>query len=336
MLHEGILATHPTLLYWFVALVIALLGLDLLLLRKSNEAPSMKQSIMWCLVWIGIAMAFNLWIGMYLGWTAATTFLTGYIVELSLSVDNLFVFILIFSSFRIDPKYQHRVLFWGILGALVMRAICIAVGVAALQRFEWLEFVFAGILLGAGIKSLAEGQDDEDQDDPSKGRIAGFVRRFMPIDDTYKGDRFFVRHETTGLMATPLFLVLILVEVSDLIFAVDSIPAVLAVTKDPFLVYSSNIFAILGLRNLYFVLSNLIQSFRFLNKGVSFILIFIGIKMAVSRWYHLPTELTLGIILAFLIGSMGLSVLLPATDKGIDKEIDKETDKETDKDVSKQ
>ncbi|MCX6124174.1 MAG: TerC family protein [Proteobacteria bacterium] len=308
MLHEGILANHPNLLGWFFVLVIALLGLDLFILRRGSETPTMRQSVLWCLAWIGIAMAFNVWVGLYLGWPAATVFLTGYIVELSLSVDNLFVFILIFSSFRIEQKYQHRVLFWGILGALGMRALCIAAGVSALQRFEWLEFVFAAILIWAGTKSLFT--HDLKEEDPATGKLAQCVRRFIPIKNDYVGNRFFIKLEGR-IFATPLFLVLILVEVSDVIFAVDSIPAVLAVTKDPYLVYSSNIFAILGLRNLYFVLSSLVQSFRFLAIGVSLILIFIGLKMAVSRWIHLPTEWTLGAIVGILAGSIALSLIYP-------------------------
>lgn len=305
-MNEGILSEHPHVMYWFIALVVSLISIDLLVLRRKEEKPTMRSSIMWTTTWFAVAMLFNLWIGLYLGWQHAATFFTGYVIEMSLSVDNLFVFILIFTSFKIDSRYQHRVLFWGILGALVMRAICIAVGVTALRRFEWLEFVFAAILIWAGIKSFRK--NDTDEPDPTKGAIARGVRRFLPIHNEYKGDRFFVR--VNGVMhATPLFLVLLLVEASDVIFAVDSIPAVLSITQDPFLVYSSNIFAILGLRSLYFVLEGLMHHFRYLGTGVSCILVFIGIKMGISRWYHLPTLVTLGVILAFLGGSIVASLL---------------------------
>jgi len=269
----------------------------------------MREATLWSAFWVGVALTFNVWIAWYLGKEAALTFLTGYIIELSLSVDNLFVFILIFTSFKVDPKHQHRVLFWGILGALVMRAICIFAGVAALKQFEWLEFVFAAILVWAGIKTLFHKGEDDDRD-PSQGFVATTIRRFIPVKAEFHGDRFIVI-ENGKKIATPLFLVLVLVELSDVIFAVDSIPAVLAVTTDPFLVYSSNIFAILGLRSLYFVLSRMVHTFRFLDTGVSLILIFIGIKMALSHWYHLPVEWALGIIIGTLGTSIVASLIFP-------------------------
>lgn len=309
MLNEGILAVHPHLMWWFVALIVALLSLDLFVLRRDDKVMSFKTATLWSLMWVGIALTFNGWIAWYLGMQAATTFFTGYLIEMSLSVDNLFVFILIFSSFKIRPEFQHRVLYWGILGALVMRAICIGAGVAALQKFEWLEFVFAAILVWAGLKSFW-AQDHSDTD-PSTGKFAIFLRRFIPIKDDYVGDRFFIR-EAGQLVATPLFLVLILVEASDVIFAVDSIPAVLAITQDPFLVYSSNIFAILGLRNLYFVLASMVHLFRFLGTGVSFILVFIGVKMGLSHWFHIPIHWTLGVIVTMIVGSIVLSLMFPA------------------------
>ncbi|MCX6119156.1 MAG: TerC family protein [Proteobacteria bacterium] len=304
---------HPYLFPGFIALVVSLIALDLFVMRKKDEIPTMKQATIWCLFWIGVAMTFNGWIAWYLGKTAALTFLTGYVIELSLSVDNLFVFILIFSSFKVDPRYQHRVLFWGILGALIMRAICIFAGVAALKQFEWLEFVFAAILVWAGIKTLLHKDEDDDRD-PSQGFVATTIKKFIPVKAEFHGDRFIVI-ENGKKVATPLFLVLVLVELSDVIFAVDSIPAVLAVTKDPFLVYSSNIFAILGLRSLYFVLSKMVHTFRFLDTGVSLILIFIGIKMAASHWYHLPIEVALGVILGTLAISIVASLAFPSEEK---------------------
>lgn len=304
----SIAETHPHILSGFVMLVLGLLALDLFVLRKKDQAPSMRSAVGWCIFWFSIAMAFNGWIAWYLGTEPALTFLTGYIVEMSLSIDNLFVFILIFSSFKVPEKYQHRVLYWGILGALVMRAICIGIGVAALQRFEWLEFVFAAILVWAGIKTL-RGKNDDDED-PTTGWLAMTARKILPFKDDYHGDHFFVRDQGRWY-ATPLLLVLILVEASDVIFAVDSIPAVLAVTQDPFLVYSSNIFAIMGLRSLYFVLARMVHLFRFLGTGVSVILIFIGLKMGLARWYHMPVSWALSFILTTIVASIVLSRILP-------------------------
>jgi tellurite resistance protein TerC len=306
MTFNGIIAGQEHIFVWFLVLVLSLLALDLFLLRRHDETPSIKSSLAWSSFWLSIAFAFNIWIGWFFSWDAAATFLTGYIVELSLSVDNLFVFILIFAAFKIDPKYQHRVLFWGILGALVMRAICITAGVSALKRFEWLEFIFAAILIWAGLKTFFE-KDQSPDSDPSKGVVAQLVEKVLPIDHSYVGPDFFVK-KNGHLFGTPLLLVLVLVEISDVIFAVDSIPAVLAITQDSFLVYSSNIFAILGLRSMYFVLQRMVKKFEFLSTGVSIILVFIGIKMGVSRWYHVPTMVTLGIILTVIFGSVAISM----------------------------
>lgn len=307
-MNEGILAQHPNIMWWFVGLILLLIGLDLFLLRRSDTKTSLREAVGWSLAWVAVAMIFNGWIAWYLGISAATSFLTGYIVEMSLSIDNLFVFILIFSSFRIPLQHQHRLLFWGILGALIMRAICISVGVAALERFHWLQYIFAAILVFAGVKSLLEKEDEDTPKDPSKGRISQFIQKFIPLKADYEGRHFFVR-ENGILHATPGFIALILIELSDVIFAVDSIPAVLAISQDPFIVYSSNIFAILGLRNLYFVLAELLHVFRFLGTAVSFILIFIGIKMGVGHWVPIPTVWTLGVILTFVIGSIVLSLM---------------------------
>jgi tellurite resistance protein TerC len=301
--------SHTQLLTGFITLVVGILILDLFVLRKKDQAPTIRQAFLWSGFYVIVALAFCGWMWTRLGANSAMTFLTGYVVEMSLSIDNLFVFILIFSSFKIAPKYQHRVLFWGIIGALIMRGICIGAGVAALQRFEWLTFIFAVILIWAGIKTLKSGGDDED--DPSNGAIAGFVRRIIPVKDDYIGDQFFVR-EHNRLMATPLLLALILVEISDVIFAVDSIPAVLAVSKDTFIVYTSNIFAILGLRSLYFVLASMVNLFRHLDKAISFILIFIGIKIGVEHWYHIPVGIALSVILISLALGIGSSLLSKA------------------------
>ncbi len=299
--------SHPNMITGFVILILSLLALDLFVLRKKDEAPSIRQAFLWSGFYILIALSFCAWIWVANGPTDAMTFLTGYVVELSLSVDNLFVFILIFGSFKIEPKYQHRVLFWGVLGALVMRAICISVGVAALQRFEWLTFIFAAILIWAGINTF-RGEDEDSAADPSSGFISRNLRKIIPVKDDYKGHDFFIR-ENGKLMATPLFFALVLVEASDVIFAVDSIPAVLAISKDPFIVYSSNIFAILGLRNLYFVLASMVSMFKHLDKAISFILIFIGIKIGLEHWYHIPVGVALGVILAALAAGLGASLV---------------------------
>ena len=300
--------TDPKLMAWFVVLIVALMSLDLFVLRRKDKTMSAKEAGAWSLFWISVATAFNGWVYWYLGKESALMFATGYIIEMSLSVDNLFVFILIFSAFKLKSSVQHRVLFWGILGALIMRAICISIGVAALQKFEWLEFVFALILVWAGIKTLFEKEDSDE--DPTQSRMARMIRKVIPIKENYNGERFFIK-EDGKWFATQMFLVLLLIEASDVIFAVDSIPAVLAVTQDPFLVYSSNIFAIMGLRSLYFVLASMVHAFRFLGTGVSLILIFIGIKMGAARWFHLSVEIALGVIVGTLILSIVLSLAFP-------------------------
>lgn len=300
--------SDPKLMAWFVLLIVALMSLDLFVLRRKDKTMSAKEAGAWSIFWISVAAVFNGWVYWYLGKESALMFATGYIIEMSLSVDNLFVFILIFTAFKLKSSVQHRVLFWGILGALIMRAICISIGVAALQKFEWLEFVFALILIWAGVKTLFESEDGDD--DPTQSRMAQVIRKVIPIKEHYQGDRFFIK-ENGKWFATQMFLVLLLIEASDVIFAVDSIPAVLAVTQDPFLVYSSNIFAIMGLRSLYFVLASMVHSFRFLGTGVSLILIFIGIKMGAARWFHLPVEAALGIIVGTLVLSVFLSMVFP-------------------------
>lgn len=304
---------HPQIFVWLIVVVFGLLALDLFVMRRGKAPPTLRSATVWTLFWVCVALTFNGWIAWYLGSDAAVTFLTGYVVELSLSVDNLFVFILIFSAFKVNERHQRRVLFWGILGALVMRALCIFVGVAALQQFEWLMFVFAAILIWAGAKTLLTRNGGDSDSDPTQGVIASTIRRFVPVTSHFHGQRFFTV-ENGKRVATPLFLALVLVEVSDILFAVDSIPAVLAVTTDPFLVYSSNIFAILGLRSLYFVLSRMVNTFRFLDVGVSFVLIFIGLKMASSGWFHLPIEWALGVILGTLALSIVLSLAIPKQD----------------------
>ena len=287
-----------------------LLALDLGVFHRKSKTDSFRTSVMWTLFWISLALGFNVIVWLNLGEEAALTFLTAYLVEQSLSVDNLFVFILIFSAFKIPMAYQHRVLFWGIIGALVMRAICIGAGVAALQKFLWLTYVFGAILVWSGIKIFFDQDHDKD---PSKGLAARIFQKFVPYSTQFNGDRFFVV-ENGVKKATPMLLALVIVEASDLIFAVDSIPAVLSISTDPFIVYTSNIFAIMGLRSLYFVLAHVVHLFRYLKYGLSVILIFVGIKIATSHFYKLPVAFALGVIVATLAVSILASVLIKPKD----------------------
>jgi len=292
---------HPYYFGIFFALIGALLFLDLGILNRKAKEMSLKSSLFWTAFWVSIALGFNYWIYEQFGKDQAVMFLTGYVVELSLSVDNLFVFLLIFNSFKVPSQYQHRVLFWGIMGALLMRAVCIFVGVEALERFGWLTYLFGAILIYSGIKTLVEG---EDESDPSQGAFAKFLRKFFRVSDNYDGHHF-VTTTAAGRAFTPLFIVLIMVEASDVIFAIDSIPAVLAITRDPFIVYTSNVFAILGLRSIYFALAHMARIFHYLNYALSFILIFVGTKIILHHTYEIPTALALGAI----AGSLAVAVI---------------------------
>ncbi len=309
--HPGELSLNQTWLFGlFGILILGFLALDLGLFHKRDREIKFREAMTWSAFWIGLALAFNGVILLNLGHDPALTFLTAYIVELSLSVDNLFVFLLIFSAFRVAPRLQHRVLFWGIVGALLMRAVCIGVGVAALQRFQWLTYIFGIILIYGGIKA-AIGQDDDF--DPAQGAVARFFRKIIPLTHQFHGDAFFI-HEMGpkgGMrwVATPLFLTLMVVEVSDLIFAVDSIPAVLAITTDPFLVYTSNIFAILGLRSIYFALARVVDLFHYLKYGLSFVLVFVGIKILIAHHIHIPVGISLGVITVSLLVAIAASLL---------------------------
>ncbi len=297
----------------FAVAVLGLLALDLGLFHKRDREIKFREAIAWSLFWILLALGFNGLVWLNLGKEQALTFLTGYVVELSLSVDNLFVFLLIFSSFRVPARLQHRVLFWGILGALIMRAVCIGAGVAALQRFEWLTYIFGLILIYGGYKA-ATGKEEEY--DPSKSPIVRFVQKILPVTHEFHGEHFFVKQPgLRGKMvwtATPLFLALVVVEISDLVFAVDSIPAVLAITTDPFLVYTSNIFAILGLRSIYFALARIVDLFRYLKVGLSIVLVFIGLKILLHKVIHIPVSTSLGLI----IFTLGMSVLASMVIRG--------------------
>jgi tellurite resistance protein TerC len=290
----------------FNILVAIMLVIDLGLNRKSHEV-SFRESLTWTGVWITLALIFNAGIYYYLGETKALEFFTGYVIEKSLSVDNLFVFIMIFSYFHIPRLYQPKILKWGIIGALVMRAIFIFVGIELLEMFHWMIYVFGSILIITGIK-MACGK--EEKIEPEKNLLVKLVRRFVPITKRLCGDQFFIKK--SGIRAaTPLFLTLVMVESSDVIFALDSIPAVFAVTRDPFIVYTSNVFAIMGLRALYFLLSNVMGMFAYLKLGISFVLAFVGVKMLlVDTRFEISTYFSLGVIFGVLAISIITSIVM--------------------------
>jgi tellurite resistance protein TerC len=283
-----------------------MLILDLGVFHKKTHKIPVKEAVIWTVVWITLAVVFNILIYLDMGRTKALEFLTGYVIEYSLSVDNIFIFILIFSFFKVDEKYQHKVLFWGIIGALIMRGIFIFMGVALIVRFHWIIYIFGGFLVITGIKMLFSGDIEVD---PQKNPVVRFFRKFLPVTETTHEDKFFVK-QNLKLYATPLFLVLLIIESSDLIFAVDSIPAVLAISHDRFIVYTSNIFAILGLRSLYFMVSGIMDYFRFLKIGLAFVLTFVGVKMCISNYYDIPILISLLVIISILLISVIASVVI--------------------------
>jgi tellurite resistance protein TerC len=288
----------------FNVFILAMLVLDLGVFHRKSHEVSVKEATIWSAVWIALAMIFNAGIWYFRGAEAGIQFFTGYLIEKSLSVDNIFVIALIFSFFAVPKLYQHRVLFWGILGALVMRAIFIVAGAALLARFHWILYVFGAFLLFTGIRmALHRNREIHPEHNP----VLKLVRRLVPVTNDYHEGHFFVRH-AGKLMATPLFLVLVLVETTDLIFAVDSIPAIFAVTEDPFLVYTSNIFAILGLRSLYFVLAGVMDKLVYLKLGLSAILVFVGAKMLLTEVYKIPATVSLLVVLSMLAVTIAASL----------------------------
>jgi len=290
----------------FAAVITIMFVLDLGVFNRKSHEIKFREALTWTIVWVSLAMAFNVGVWYFMGKEKALEFLTGYIIEESLSVDNLFVFIMIFSYFQVPRMHQPRVLKWGIIGALVMRGVFIILGIELIERFHWMVYLFGAILIYTGFK-MAFGGDDKVE--PEKNPLVKLVRRFMPITKRMVGDRFFIRRR--GIWAaTPLFLTLIVVESSDVIFAVDSIPAVLAVTRDPFIVYSSNVFAIMGLRSLYYLLAHVMEMFAYLKLGVSFILAFVGAKMLLADVVEVPLIFSLGMIIGTLTISILVSVLL--------------------------
>ncbi|HKX13344.1 MAG TPA: TerC family protein [bacterium] len=289
----------------FLVFILLMLCLDLLVFNRKAHTIKIKEAIGWSIFWIVLALLFNVGIYYFKGPDQALRFLSGYLVEKSLSVDNLFVFLLIFSYFRVPSIYQHKVLFWGIFGALVFRAIFIFAGIALLQKFQWLFYVLGAFLVVTGVKLIFES---EKEIHPEKNPLLNLVRRIMPCTPDYEGDHLFVKRDNRW-WATPLFIVLIVIETTDIIFAVDSVPAVLAISLDPFIVFSSNAFAILGLRALFFALSGMMQAFVYLHYGLAAILAFIGVKMILAHWYKIPIVYALGFIALALILSALASVI---------------------------
>ena len=293
--------------------VLAVLAIDLGVFNKKAHAATVREAATWSAVWIALSLGFaGLVLHLY-GKQPALEFVTGYLIEYSLSIDNIFVIVLIFSYFRIPEKYQHRVLFWGIIGALVMRGAMIGAGALLIQRFHWIIYVFGAFLIFTGIRMATH---DEADIEPEANPILRLVRRIMPITHDYRGQEFFVKEPPArgappAIMATPLFVVLVLVETTDLIFAVDSIPAIFAVTRDPFLVYTSNVCAILGLRSLYFLLAGVINKFHLLKLGIAAVLTFVGVKMLLSGSYEIPIHVSLLVIVAVLAVSVIASIAFP-------------------------
>ena len=291
----------------FIGFVLAMLALDLGVFHRKAHEVSLKEAASWSVVWVGTALLFNLGVYLYAGPQAGLEFLTGYLVEKALAVDNIFVIAIIFSYFAVPAMYQHRVLFWGILGALVMRGAFIAAGSYALQRWHWIIYVFGGLLLLTGIKMAL--QRDE-HFDPAANPAVRFARRFLPLTDRYDGQKFWTV-ENGKRVATPLFLVLLLVEFTDLVFAVDSIPAIFAITTDPFIVFTSNVMAILGLRSMYFLLAGIVHKFVYLKLGLALVLVFVGAKMMLVDVLKVPTAVSLGVVALLIGGSVALSLLRP-------------------------
>ncbi len=302
---------EPVLFAGFALFVLAMLAVDLGVFHRKSHVISMKEALAWSAVWIGLGLAFNL--GIYFtgtprtpdGGQAAMEFFTGFLIEKALAVDNIFVFAMLFAYFRVPPAYQHKVLFWGIMGALAMRGFFIWAGIGLLNRFHWMIYVFGALLVATGIKMLAFHGS---QLDLEGNIVLRAIRRLVPMTGGYREDRFVVR-EGGRWLATPLAAVLVMVEATDLIFAVDSIPAIIAITRDPFIVLTSNVFAILGLRSLYFALAGMMDRFVYLTHGLAAILVFVGAKMALSGQVKIPIALSLGVVALILAGAIAASIV---------------------------
>lgn len=290
----------------FNVFVLAMLALDLGVFHRKAHEITIKEALIWTGVWITLAMFFNLFVYFYFDKSTALEFFTGYIIEKSLSIDNIFVMIMIFSYFKVPKAYQHKVLFWGILGALFMRVVFILSGIELIEKFHWLIYIFGGFLVVTGIRMLTAG---DTQVEPEKNPLIKIARKVFRFTDGFEGDKFFITREGV-LWATPLFLVVIMIEFTDLIFAVDSIPAILSISNDSLIVYTSNVFAILGLRSLYFALSGIEKYFQYLKFGLAAILVFVGIKMTTVDLLHIPVEISLIVIIFILTIAMLASVIV--------------------------
>lgn len=307
-----------SILLWslFNVFIVSMLIIDLTLFHNEDDEETIRKALIWTGVWIAMALVFGVGVYYFMGSQTALDYYTGYLIEKSLSVDNIFVFLLVFSYFKVPAEYQHKVLFWGIFGALVMRLAFIFTGVALLERFHWIVYVFGAFLVFTGIK-LAMEKDKEIH--PERNPILKLVRRIFPTTKTYHGSKFFIRRMGRTI-ATPLFVVLVVIETTDLVFALDSIPAILAITRDEFIVYSSNAFAILGLRALYFAVSGIMQLFHYLHYGLSLILVFVGVKMLMAEFYHIPTPFALAFIAVTLTVSIVASIKYPQEEEPLTKE----------------
>lgn len=312
-----------TLTLWiaFNVFVLLMLALDLGVFHRKAHVVSLREATAWSAVWVVLALLFNAGVWYYGGHHKGLEFLTGYLIEKSLSADNIFVFVVLFRYFGVAPRYQHRVLFWGILGALVMRGLMIWLGVELINRFEWILYIFGAFVIYTGIKMLRHKPEEIH---PEHNPVFRWTRKYLPVTESYEGQKFFVRRGKI-LYATPMFLVLLVVETTDLAFAVDSIPAIFAITRDAFIVYTSNVFAILGLRAFYFLLAGILPYFRYLSIGLSIVLIFIGAKMMAANWLHIPTSLSLGVVAGVLAAAVIASVAATKAEERALKQAKKES-----------
>jgi tellurite resistance protein TerC len=297
--------SETTVLILFNVFVVAMLVLDLGIIQKRAHFPSMKEAIGWSIFWINLAILFGVFVWIQYGSTKALEFFTGYIVEEALSVDNVFVFIVIFSYFAVPKQVHHRVLFWGVLGAIIFRAVFIVLGSALVAQFHWILYLLGAFLVFTGIKLATQGDAEVH---PEKNPLIRLVRKILPVTSDYVGGKFFVRHNGKMYM-TPLLIVLIMIETTDIAFATDSIPAIFAITRDTFIIYTSNIFAVLGLRSLYFVVAGFLKQFQYLKYGLSFILVFIGIKMLIEPWVHISILVSLVTIFTAITCAIFASIL---------------------------
>jgi tellurite resistance protein TerC len=306
----------PLLYFWifFNLFALGMLVVDLRVFHRPGHVASFREALGWCAVYVALAAGFAAVLYFWQGHQAALEFATGYVLELSLSVDNLFLFLVIFNFFAVPEGQQHRVLFWGVLGALLMRGVFIGAGVGLISRFHWVLYFFGGLLIISGIRFFVSG---EHKVDPKKNPLVKALRYFIPVTSDYRGGKFFVRNlqENSRLYATPLLVVLLVIETTDVLFAVDSIPAVLAVTLNAFIVYTSNVFAILGLRSIYFAVSGLMKAFRFLRYGLALVLILMGLKMLAADYFRVPIGATLGVVAGLLLISIAISAAFPAARK---------------------